>query len=173
MLTLAAGVKSQSSVGFPEGLAESTQFTLALPVGRALLLAVRASIGLVEILIVTVVIGWMTWGLFPSVSGSMTLKDFFKVSLTTLLWHALPYCSALFFDALLVEPLSYMCAGWTLTLLLWVLHRVAPAVDVIRAFGAASPLLTHQLPGSQLATSSALALMLLLAGAWVVHKREY
>ncbi|MGA7236704.1 MAG: hypothetical protein WBY44_13545 [Bryobacteraceae bacterium] len=32
-LTLAGGgVKTQSAIGFPQGLAESTQFTLALPV---------------------------------------------------------------------------------------------------------------------------------------------
>jgi hypothetical protein len=174
VMTLAgSGVKSQASIGFPEGLAQSTQFTTSLPVSRMLLLAVRAGIGLLETFAATVIIGCMTWGLFPSVAGSMTLADFVELGLTTLLWLVLPYCAALFFEALLIEPLSFVCAGWTLTLLLWLLHHIAPAVDVIRAFGQASPLLTHRLPWSQLATSGVLAAILLFAAVWVVQRREY
>ena len=44
VLTLAGGgVKTQSPAGFPAGLAESTQFTLALPVSRLRLAAVRVA----------------------------------------------------------------------------------------------------------------------------------
>ena len=174
VLTLAgSGVKSQSSIGFPEGLAESTEFTISLPVSRMLLLTVRAGIGLLETFAATVIIGCMTWGLCPSVAGSMMPADFVRLGLTTLLWLALPYCAALFFEALLIEPLSSVCAGWTLTLLLWLLHHIAPTVDVIRAFGQASPLLTHRLPWSQLATSGVLAMILFLAAVWAVQRHEY
>src|ERR1700722_19213501 len=40
-----SGVQSQAPIGFPEGLAGSTQFTISLPVSRLRLLAVRAMIG--------------------------------------------------------------------------------------------------------------------------------
>jgi len=174
VMTLAgSGVRSQSSIGFPEGLAESTQFTNSLPVSRTVLLTMRAGVGLLETFAATIIIGCAVWELFPSISGSMTPADFVRLVLSTLLWLPLPYCAALFFEALLVEPLSFILAGWTLTLLLWLLHRVAPEFDVIRAFGQASPPLTHRLPLSQLATSGVLATILFLAAVWVVQRREY
>src|SRR5947209_2468133 len=48
MMLAGTGVKSQAPVGFPEGLAGSTQFTISLPVSRVRLLAVRAVVGLLE-----------------------------------------------------------------------------------------------------------------------------
>ena len=174
VMTLAgSGVRSQSSSGFPEGLAESTHFTISLPVSRMVLLTMRAGIGLLETFAATVIIGCAVWELFPSISGSMTPADFARLVLSTLLWLPLPYCAALLFQALLAEPLSFVLAGWTLTLLLWLLHKVSPTVDVIRAFGQASPLLTHRLPLPQLATADLLATTLFLAAVWAVRRREY
>ncbi len=173
-LTLAgSGVKSQAPIGFPEGLAGSTQFTISLPVSRLRLLAVRAGIGMVETFAATVILSCVTWSLFPSVRASMTSADFARLGLTTLVWLTLPYSAALFFEALVPEPLSFICAGWTLTPLLWLLHRLAPAVDIIRAFGQASPLITHKLPWSQMAVSAGLAMILFLAAVRVVQTREY
>lgn len=174
VMTLAgSGVKSQSSIGFPEGLAESTQFTISLPVSRRALLAVRAGVGLLEVCAATVTLAWVAWELFPSIAASMSPVDFVRLALTTLLWLPLPYCAALLFEAFLVEPLSFVLACWTLTLLLWILHHVSPVVDVIGAFGQASPVRTHRLPLSQLATGDVLAMLLLLAAVWLVQRREY
>jgi hypothetical protein len=174
VMTLAgSGVKSQSSIGFPQGLAESTQFTISLPVSRMALLAVRAGVGLLETFAATVTIAWMAWELFPTIPANMPLADFVRLALTTLLWLPLPYCAALLFEAFVVEPLSFVLAGWTLTLLLWLLHNISPTVDVIRAFGQASPLLTHRLPLSQLATADLLAATILLGAVWVVRRHEY
>src|ERR1700734_2808615 len=41
--------ESQAPVGFPEGLAGSTQFTISLPVRRLRLLTVRAAMGMLEL----------------------------------------------------------------------------------------------------------------------------
>ena len=110
-LTLAgSGVKSQSPAGFPEGLAGSTQFTLSLPVSRRWLFTVRTAIGMLETVALTLFVGCLI--------------------LTTVLFLAAPYCAAVFFVTLLDEPLSMVFAGWTITLLLWLLHRTAPAVDM-------------------------------------------
>jgi len=174
-LMAGSGVKSQAPthISFPEGLAGSTQFTISLPVSRALLVAVRAGIGIIEGFAATLIVAFTLWQLFPSISGSMTLADFAKLVLTTLLWLPLPYSAALLSQAFVVEPLSFFPAGYGLTLLLWLLHKISPAVDVVRAFGAASPLLTHRLPVSQLATAGLLAVTLLLAAIWAVQRREY
>jgi hypothetical protein len=168
-----AGVKTQSPIGFPEGLAESTQFTLALPVSRLRLMAVRAAVGLMETSAVTVFAACLTWTLFPALRASTTAGDFARAVLTTLFWLTGPYCAAVLFETVLMEPFSMVAAGWAFGLLLWVLHKIAPAVDIVRAFGQASPLITHRLPWSQMATSAGLALMLSLAAVWIVQTREY
>src|SRR5215475_12833535 len=53
-----SGVKSQATthISFPEGLAQSTQFTVSLPVSRKLLLIVRAGIGLLEAFAATAIV---------------------------------------------------------------------------------------------------------------------
>ena len=130
-----SGVKSQAPVGFPEGLAGSTQFTISLPVSRRKLLAVRTSVGMLEILVVTVITACLAWGLFPSLRASATLGDFTKLVLAAILFISGPYFAAVFFATFLDEPLSLVYGGWTITFLLWVCHRTAPAVDIIRSFG--------------------------------------
>jgi hypothetical protein len=179
MLTLGAmmlagtGVKSQSPAGFPEGLAGSTQFTISLPVSRLRLLAVRTAVGLLETTALAVIIACLTWSLFPSIRSAATPAEFAKLILTALLFMTAPYCAVIFFMTFVDEPLSGVYAGWTLTLLLWILHHVAPAVDVIRAWGQESPLITHRLPWSQMATSVGLALLFFWAAVRIVQTREY
>lgn len=174
VLTLAGGgVKTQSPAGFPAGLAESTQFTLALPVSRLKLAAVRASVGLTETALVTVFAACAAWTLFPALRASTTPADFARVVLTTLVWLAGPYCSAFLFETLLTEPFSISIAGLVFGLLVWVLHRIAPAVDLVGAFTQASPLTTHRLPWPQMAASAGVALILFVTAVRTVQAREY
>jgi hypothetical protein len=174
VLTLAGGgVKTQSPAGFPEGLAESTQFTLALPVSRLRLAAVRVAVGLMETAAVTVIAACAAWNLFPALRASTTPADFARVLLTTLVWLTGPYCSAFLFETLLAEPFSMVIAGWVFGLLMWLFHHIAPAVDLIRAFTQASPLITHRLPWPQMATSASVALILFVAAVRIVQTREY
>jgi len=170
-----SGVNAQAPthISFPEGLAECTQFTISLPVSRMLLLAVRAGIGLLETFAITVIVGTAIWNFFPSISGSMASADFARLVLSTLLWLPLPYCAALLSQAFLAEPWSIFPVGYGLVLILWLCHKVSPALDVIRAFGQASPLLTHRLPLSQLAMGDFLAMGLFLIAAWAVRRHEY
>jgi hypothetical protein len=174
-LMAGSGVKSQAPthISFPEGLAGSTQFTISLPVSRRLLVLVRAAIGLFEACLATVIAAVAVWKLFPSVSTSIAPADFVRLVLSTLLWLPVPYCAASLSQAFLVEPLNFFPAGYGLTLVLWLLHKISPAVDLVRAFTAASPLLTHRLPLTQLATACLLAASLLLVAVWAVERREY
>jgi hypothetical protein len=176
MIMLAgSGIKSQAiiHISFPEGLAESTQFTISLPVSRTMLLTIRAGIGLLEAFVATVVIAGATWKLFPSISGSMTPADFVRLVFSTLLWLLVPYCAALLCHAFLAELWAFLLVGYGLTPLLWLLHKVSPAVDIIRIFGQASPALTHRLPLPQLATTVLLAMTLFLVTLWAVRRHEY
>ena len=40
-----------------------------------------------------------------------------------------------------------------ITLLLWLAHHIAPAVDTVRVCGHASPLITHRLPWCRMANA--------------------
>jgi hypothetical protein len=46
-------------------------------------------------------------------------------------------------------------------------------VDIVRAFGPASPLFTHRLPWSQMATSVGLSTILFVTAVRIVQSREY
>jgi hypothetical protein len=173
-VTLAgSGVKSQSDIGFPEGLAGSTQFTISLPVSRVRLLAVRASFGMFETAGAASMAAFAAWCFFPFVRASVPPADIARLLLTNILCLTLPYCAAVFFGAFLDEPLSLMFAGWAVAILLWLGHRSATPVDVILVYGRESPLLTHHLPWPQIASAGALALLFLAGAIWVVSLREY
>ena len=175
ILLAGSGVKAQAPthISFPEGLAESTQFTISLPVSRVRLLAVRAGVGLLEAVAIAVIAGCAVWILFPAISGSVASADFVRLVVSTILWLPLPYCAALLCQSFLAEPWSMFPVGYGLVLILWLCHKVSPAVDVIRAFGQASPLVTHRLPIYQLATADFLAMGLFVLAAWAVRRHEY
>jgi hypothetical protein len=168
-----AGVKSQSPIGFPEGLAGSTQFTISLPVSRLRLLAVRSGIGLSEGVAATVLIGYLSWSLFPATRGRATFADLAEFLLASLVFLSGPYFASAFFTTFLEEPISLMCAGWTILGLWWLSFRVPPAVDIFRIWGQASPLLTHRLPWSQMAVAVCLASVFFFAAFRVIQMREY
>jgi hypothetical protein len=168
-----SGVKSQSPAGFPEGLAGSTQFTIALPVTRRRLLAVRAAFGLLESFAVTIIIAVLTWSLFPSVRATIAPLDFTRAVAATLVFLTVPYCANVFFTTIVDEPLSLMYAGWSVMLILWLLHRIAPPIDIFRAFTQSSPLVTHTFPWPQIATAFLLAALTLYLTSRLIQSREY
>jgi hypothetical protein len=168
-----SGVRSQAPLGFSEGLAGSTQFTLSLPVSRSRLLVVRAVAGLIETAAATVAVACLTWALIPNLRQTAAPGDFARLVITTILFLSAPYCAHVFFTTWVEEPYSMAYATFTLMLLLFVGHRLAPAMDIVSAFGQASPLLTHRLPWPQLTASMMLALILTIAAVQIVRRREY
>ncbi len=168
-----SGVNSQAPLGFSEGIAGSTQFTISLPVTRLRLLAVRAAVGLVEMATVTALTVFLIWVFFPAMRETARPADFARLVLTTVVFLIAPYCAHVFFSTWSAEPFSLAYAAGALTLLLLVGHHLSPNVDIIRAFGDASPLQTHRLPWSQLAPSVVASAILLFAAGWVVRRREY
>ncbi len=168
-----SGVTSQAPLGFSEGLAGSTEFTISLPVTRLRLLAARAAVGLAETAAATTLAALLIWTLFPVTRETASPSDFARLVLTTILFLIAPYCAHVFFSTWTAEPFSLGYAGGTLILLLLLCHQLAPGLDVIRAFGEASPLKTHHVPWSQLTPSVIAGSVLLLASGVVVRRREY
>jgi hypothetical protein len=173
MMLAGTGVKSQSPAGFPEGLAGSTQFTISLPVSRLMLLLVRAIVGLLEAIALEAAMAFFTWFFFPSIWSAVSPGDFARLLLVALVFVTPAYGAVIFFTTFTDEPLSGVYAGWTLTLLLWLLHHVAPAVDIVRAWGQASPLMTHTLPWSQIVTAAGLGALFFWAACRAVERRQY
>jgi hypothetical protein len=168
-----SGVNSQAPLGFSEGIAGSTQFTISLPVTRFRLLAIRAAAGLVETAAVTILTAFLIWALFPAIAATTTPPDFARLVLATILFLTAPCCAHVFFSTWSEEPFSLAYAGGSLILLLVLCHHLTPGLDIIRAFSEASPIKTHQVPWSQLAPAVIAALILLLAACLVVRRREY
>jgi hypothetical protein len=168
-----SGVNSQAPLGFSEGVAGSTEFTISLPVTRLRLLAVRAAVGLAETAAATALAALLIWALFPVTRETASPSDFARLVLSTILFLIAPYCAHVFFSTWAAEPFSLGYAGGTFILLLLLCHHIAPGMDVIRAFGEASPLKTHHVPWSQLTPSVIAGVVLLLGSGAVLRRREY
>ena len=168
-----SGVNAQAPLGLSEGVAGSTEFTVSLPVTRLRLLAVRAAVGLAEIVAATTLAALLIWALFRATRQTASPSDFARLVLGTILFLIAPYCAHVFFSTWATEPFSLGYAGCALILLLLLCHHLAPGVDVIRAFGEASPLKTHDMPWSQLAPAVIAGAVLLLGSGVVVRRREY
>ncbi len=168
-----SGVNSQGPLGAAEGVAGSTQFTISLPVTRLRLFGIRVLAGLAETAGVTVVTALFLWAFFPAVRELGAPADFWRLVLTTALFLIAPYCAHVFFSTWCDEPFSIAYAGFLLILLLLFCHRLSPGMDILRAFGQASPLETHRLPWTQLAASLTVALSLACAALLVIRRREY
>jgi hypothetical protein len=173
MMFAGTGVRSQAPALFREGVAGSTQFTISLPVSRRRLLTIRAAAGLMEAAILKLITALATWALVPVIRSAVAPADFARLVLIVLLFMSVPYSAVVFFNTLVDDPISGIYAGYSTTLVLWLLHQAGPAVDIIRVGGQNSPLVTHGLPWPQMATMVCLTLILFWAAIRSVETREY
>lgn len=171
----AAGIVTQQSIQAAKGLHGSTLFTLTLPVSRFRLLAVRAGLGWLEMI---VAIGWvcsLLWFLFPAIRNGSTPAEMVEYAVVLIVCGSFFYCITVllstFLDDLWRVWGSFMCycAFW------WLIFRIpAPkSLNIIVAMQDASPLLAHTMPWPAMAFSLGLAAVLLFASLKVVQAREY
>lgn len=171
----AAGIVTQQSLQAAKGLHGSTLFTLTLPVSRFRLLAVRASLGWLEM---AGGIGWiccLLWFLFPAIRGRTRPREMVEYAAVLIVCGSAFYCItvllATFLDDLWRVWGSFMCYGaiW------WLANKIpAPAsVNIFLAMGDSSPVLAHTMPWSAMAFALGLAAVLFFAALKVVQHREY
>jgi Ca2+/Na+ antiporter len=153
----------------------STLFTLTLPVSRFRLVAVRASLGWLEM---AGGIGWiccLLWRLFPVIRGRTTPHEMVEYAAVLIVCGSAFYCItvllAAFLDDLWRVWASLICygAGW------WLAYEIpAPAsVDIFLAMGDGSPVLAHTMPWTAMAFALGLAAVLFFAALKIVQIREY
>ncbi len=171
-----AGIKTQS--GGPQatrGLHGSMYYTLTLPVSRFRLLAVRAGLGMLEVVAILALAPCAVWLMSPVLRAHLTRMDMFEY------WLVISTClsSFYFLGVLFATFLHDLAQNWTSFLAIFFLRwffsyvPVPPSLNIFRAMGEASPLITHALPWATMAFSMGAAAMLFCAAAWVVQTREY
>ena len=169
------GIKTQAAFQTLKGLPGSMYFTLSLPVSRLRLLAVRAGIGLLETAGVNLVVCCAAWALFPLVRASSTPADLAGFVLSAFVCTTGFYALSVLFATFLDDMWQVWGSMIAIGLLRWLTIRFPPppSVDVFRAMGAASPLVTHTMPWIAMGVSLAIAAILFLAALKIVQAREY
>lgn len=170
-----AGINTQSSFRGTKGLHGSMYFTLALPVSRFRLLAIRAAVGLLETTTVIMLICGGLWAAVPALRGQSTLPETlaygFAIAISTSSFYAVSVLLATFLDG--------QWQIWGSLIVIGVLRFVSlrlpvpPALDLFRPITTASPLLTHAFPWSGMGLSVAAAAILFCLSVKIVQLREY
>jgi hypothetical protein len=174
-LLAGAGIATQPGISATKGLHGSTLFTLALPVSRLRLLAIRSGIGWLEGAGVMALVCAGIWVLSPVVRSSASAGEMLEY------WMALVACtSALYFiSVLLATFLDDQWRVWGTMIVsmgfLWAsTHFHLPAfVDLFRGMGEGSPLLVHAEPWGAMAFALAISAVLFFAAFKIVQRREY
>lgn len=174
-LLAGAGIVTQPSFQATKGLHGSTLFTLALPVSRLRLLAVRASLGWLELTGAIAAYCWGLWLALPLLRGAVT-----AVEMTEYTAVLVACASSLYFlSVLLATFLDDVWRTWGSMLAfgaLWWLSTKMPlpaSLNVFRAMGEGSPLLAHTMPWTAMVFSVGMAVVLFVAAWKVAQVREY
>jgi hypothetical protein len=170
-----AGIATQRALQATKGLHGSMLFTLSLPVSRFRLLAVRASLGWLEMAGAIGVMCCGMWMLFPVLRGTATAVEMLEYAGTLI-----ACASGLYFISVLLA--TFLDDQWRMygSMIafgaLWWLsnHTPVPAsANIFRALVEGSPLPAHTIPWTAMALSLGLAAGLFVAALNVVRTREY
>jgi hypothetical protein len=170
-----AGVNTQPVLQATKGLHGSMHFTLSLPVSRSRLLAVRAGLGWLETVAATVLWSWGVWFLFPMLRQSANIAEACEYAVTLVVcasgFYSINVLLATFLDDLwrLWAGMIFLGVSW------WVFAETSwpPSLNLFRAMGAGSPLITHAMPWAAMGLSAVLATAVFFASLKVVQAREY
>jgi ABC-2 type transport system permease protein len=170
-----AGIFTQSSFQQTKGLHGSTLFTLSLPVSRFRLLAVRAGLGWLETAGFISALCGAAWIAFFPLRANFKPEEMAGYAaaliVCSLAIYAIPMLLATFLD-----DAGRMFASVPVFAALWWLfnHTPLPAsVNVFRAMGEGSPLVSHSMPWMAMAFSVGLAAILFFAALKIVQRQEY
>ncbi|HEY4382168.1 MAG TPA: hypothetical protein VGN01_17600 [Acidobacteriaceae bacterium] len=170
-----AGIATQPGLQATKGLHGSMLFTLALPVSRFRLLAIRAAIGWLESTVAISIFCYGIWLRFPAFREAVTGVDMIEFS-----GILIASASALYFASVLLATfLDDQWRIWATMLVPFIFWQLTSRIplpafaDILRATGNGSPLITHTMPWSTVAFSLALVAALFLAAYKIAESREY
>jgi hypothetical protein len=169
-----AGIATQPSFRVTKGLHGSALFTLSLPVSRFRLLAIRASLGWLEMAsLIGCVCG--IWLFVPLMRALVTPFDLLRFMATLLGCGSAIYFASVLLGTLVEE--TWRVFGTMIAVgALWLILNKTPApaaVNIFRAMVDDSPLIAHTMPWAQMALSIGLSAILFLAALKAARTREY
>jgi hypothetical protein len=170
-----AGIVTQPAFQATKGLHGSMYFTLSLPVSRLRLFAVRASLGWLEMMGGIALICGGIWALLQRFGESRTPLEMGEYSVVLIVFATAIYAIPVLLSTFLDDQWRVFGSAFCIGGLLWLSERsfVPTSLNIFRALGPDSPLLTHVMPWTAVAGAIALAAILLFAAVKIVQGREY
>jgi hypothetical protein len=171
-----AGIKTQPAGFRPsKGLHGSMYYTLSLPVTRSRLFRVRVSLGLAETALVHVLACCAVWVVRPGIRLNAAPSDMFKHGVAAFFCVVAVYSLGVLFATFLDDLYQTWASMFTVMAAIVILNRVPmpPSLDAFLVLSRASPLITHTMPWSAIATLLGLSAMLLLISVRIIRSREY
>jgi hypothetical protein len=170
-----AGINTQPSFQATKGLHGSMLFTLSLPVSRFRLLAVRVSLGWLELVLAIGTLCCGMWAVFPMLRATATAVEMLEYAAVLLACasglHFISVLLATFLDdqwRMFGSIISFGVVWWLCE------HTPVPAfANIFRAMTEGSPLIAHSIPWTTIAFSLSLAVVLFCVALKVVRTREY
>ncbi len=168
-----SGVKTQSArFQSARGGHRSVQFTLSLPVSRLRLLATRTAVGLLSVFVAVAISTGLVWLTFRDVVSWPDLVPYLLVVFIC-------QCAFYGFGTILSTLVDEMYQGWIGIISIQAAGLLSnratfPAViDIFRAMGAESPIVTHVVPWSALLGAIMISATLMIAALKIIQSQEY
>lgn len=173
-ITLAgSGIQTASPrPGSDKGSEGSTLFTLSLPVTRTRLYAVRTVTGVLEMMALLTLFGFVIWLLVPRPANQVALGYFAVIVASSLAVYAISACLSTFCD----EGWRFRGSGLVVAALfmLSTAGRLPRSINIFGGIGdVTSRLVTPQTHWDAVATACVLALLFFGAALLIIQRRDY
>ena len=170
-----AGIVTQPSLQATKGLHGSTLYTLSMPVSRLRLLAVRATIGWLEVATLIGALCCEFWFGMRPLLGDVTPLEMVEQAGTLIACTSILYFVSVVLATLLDDQWRTWGTMLAAVAMYYPLTRYAApsAVNVYWAMTKGSPLLAHSIPWSAMGFSIALSAVLFLVAVAIARRREY
>ena len=174
-ITLAgSGIQTASPrPGSDKGSEGSTLFTLSLPVTRTRLFAVRTVTGVLEMVALLMLFGFVILLLVPVIAtnGQVALGYFAVIVSSSLAVYAISAFLSTFCD----EGWRFRGSGLVVVVLfmLATAGKLPRSINIFRGIGVTSQLAAHQTPWATIVAGCTLALLFLGVALLIIQRRDY
>jgi hypothetical protein len=156
-----------------KGSERSSLFTLSLPVTRTRLFAVRTVSGVLEMVALLTLFGFVIWLLVPKLATNAqgALGYFAVIVSSCLAVYAISACLSTFCD----EGWRFRGSGLAVVVLfmLATAGKLPRSINIFRGIGVTSPLVAQQILWVTIATACILALLFFGAALMIIQRRDY
>jgi hypothetical protein len=173
VLLAGSGIKPQAGPHAPKSFVGSPYFTLSLPVSRFRLVATRAGVGMLETVGILLIAPCAMWIILQPLRASVTGFDLFLFWVTLFACGSVLHSLGVLLSTFLDDPWRGFASMFGVLLLQMILSPLPPFLNIFRAMGPASPLVTHALPWASIGISLVASVALFLFAAKVFEMREY